>query len=110
MMTGLGMECVVALVLIKEVNMWRPDDWGNRWQQAVDKNIEYIRQGNPSGVMFEAGADALLTALFKLAEGSPTKTFTIDSRVIGVYEEKTLGNVLIAMADIPKRVKEIKDG
>jgi len=93
--------------------MWRPD------KEIWDKLLDSIRfhHGNEledkTGkleyshlMLVEAGADALLTALFKLAEESPTKTFTIDSRVIGVYEEKTLGNVLIAMADIPKRIKE----
>ena len=63
--------------------MWRPDDW--------DTNNEMRKAGQVSKQpfhmkwAFEAGANAMLKALFKLAEESPTKTFVIDSRVISVY-------------------------
>ncbi|KKN74710.1 hypothetical protein LCGC14_0387520 [marine sediment metagenome] len=47
--------------------MYRLEGWSERWKQTVDKNTEYIRQGNASGVMFEAGADAMLEGLKKEA-------------------------------------------
>jgi len=63
--------------------MWRPEDW-----DALDiyATIESI---STTGIDYiEAGADGILSALFKLAEESPTKTFTIDSRIINIYKER----------------------
>ena len=37
---------------------------------------------------FEAGADAMLKAIWKLAEESPTKTFTFDKNHFHVYREE----------------------
>ena len=34
---------------------------------------------------YEAGADAMLAALFEMARNSPTGIFTIDGRSISVY-------------------------
>ena len=77
---------------------WRPEGWKT-------PNVMALKDVKPGFVMadqvrfldkseceaFEAGADAILEALFKLAEESPTKTFVIDSQVIQIYrgEERT---------------------
>ena len=36
---------------------------------------------------FEAGADAMYDALWKMAEESPTKTFTLDVNAVNIYED-----------------------
>ncbi len=62
--------------------MWRPPNWA--------KVLEKICGENPHSYdvyYVEAGADAMLEALFKMAEESPTKTFVIDSQVIAIYRE-----------------------
>jgi hypothetical protein len=41
---------------------------------------------------YEAGADAMLDALFKLAKASPTGTFVIDSKVQNIYQERKVEN------------------
>ena len=50
---------------------WRPKNWDNPYEPVW---------GNPFRgefhVAYEAGADAMLKAIWKLAEESPTKTFT----------------------------------
>ena len=60
----------------------RPKDWENPhmpigmaagYPQAFEANI------------YEAGADAMLKALFKMAKESPTGTFVIDSHVINIF-------------------------
>ncbi len=60
------------------MNKWRPKDWDEiiHLHPADDEWMH----GYYNGV--EVGADAMLEALFKLARESPTKTFTIDSKVI----------------------------
>lgn len=75
--------------------MWRPDDWDkcpcdNCSDKVDDKYGRFCDLACRKWTMwqnYEAGADALWKALWKLAEESPTKTFTIDSRVINVYTE-----------------------
>jgi len=75
---------------------WRPPNWGkdpcygcknrdeDRWGFVCD-----ISCGRHSAHMnFEAGADAILKALWKLAEESPTKTFTLDANVVSIYREE----------------------
>ena len=57
--------------------MWRPPNWRNPWYDEV-KDFEKD--------LFEAGADAILKALRRMAEESPTGTFTIDSRGVNVFE------------------------
>ena len=54
--------------------MYRPEGW--KKTELLDESIN--RKDYDLG--FEAGADAILEALFKLAKESPTGTFTIDSR------------------------------
>ena len=53
---------------------YRPEGWENPYSEhgAVLKEM-----GNE--IAFEAGADAMLEAIWKLAEASPTKTFTFDA-------------------------------
>ena len=60
--------------------MWRPDDW----QNPYGKDGELV-WGN-SVDTYEAGADAMLKDLLKLASESPTKTFTIDSREYNAFK------------------------
>ena len=63
----------------EERKAWRPKDW------------EKTRLNTAPGMLsrelfaFEAGADAMLKALFKLAEESPTGTFVIDSKKVNVF-------------------------
>ena len=77
--------------------LWRPDNWyteypdacmscpnvsEDEWGKLCDLPCgEYTARSN-----FEAGADALLKELFRLAKESPTGTFTIDSEIITVYK------------------------
>ena len=66
---------------------WRPDNWEHTRSVWLEQNYT---TGKMKQKTFEAGADALLEALFKLAQESPTKTFTIDSResqVFGIGEK-----------------------
>ena len=60
--------------------MYRPPNWKNpltREQRIIDHNdFEDVGQA------YEAGADAMYNALWKMAEESPTKTFTLDANVI----------------------------
>jgi len=76
------------------VKRWRPKNWSNPFISERDYfNKKYGHQegdsvSNRDIADFEAGADALWDALWKLAEESPTKTFTIDSNEVSVYENK----------------------
>jgi len=68
---------------------WRPPNWGNIYKDAYGSSIdaapEFAIQAGMQGLAFEAGADAILKALWKLAEESPTKTFTLDANVVSIY-------------------------
>jgi len=61
--------------------MYRPDGWRNCW----NREREYDGMSSDAEI-FEAGADAMLKALFEMAEKSPTGTFTFDSHVINIYQ------------------------
>lgn len=68
---------------------WRPED--KAW---IRKRNIFFEQNQPPKPYYktrqrdyEAGADAMMDGLFKLAEESPTKTFTIDSKGINVFKE-----------------------
>jgi len=71
---------------------WRPPNWGNIYKDAYGSSIdaapEFAIQAGMQGLAFEAGADAILKALWKLAEESPTKTFTLDANVVSIYREE----------------------
>lgn len=70
--------------------MWRPDK--KEWEE--DKFYKCMDLTEGGGTyrsiyeVFEAGADAILDALFKMAKESPTGTFTIDSKVVIIQEVK----------------------
>ena len=68
---------------------WRPKD--RAW---MAKRSIFFGQNQPTRPHYktrqrdyEAGADEMMAGLFKLAEESPTKTFTIDSGTINVFKE-----------------------
>ena len=61
---------------------WRPNDWKNPYPEPKLAREAFIHVYYD---IYEAGAGAMLEALFKLAAESPTKTFTIDSRIINTY-------------------------
>jgi hypothetical protein len=72
---------------------WRPDGWENihenilvmslpgRPLEKVINRHDYILQS----IAFEAGATAMLEALFKIAKESPTGIFEIDSKFVCAY-------------------------
>lgn len=72
---------------------WRPPDW-EVIKIIIEHYAEQFGEGDhekwlitdDTRDLIEAGADALLKALWKLAEESPTKTFTIDARGIHIYK------------------------
>ena len=57
--------------------MYRPDKWENPY---INHGAVLKEMGNE--IAFEAGASAMYNVLWKLAEESPTKTFTLDANVI----------------------------
>ena len=64
---------------------WRPGNW-------VKERNTYFEQNQPQKPYYktrqrdyEAGADAMLEALFKLASESSTGTFVIDSKAVNIY-------------------------
>lgn len=63
---------------------YRPDDWEKIVRAECYDGDNVYRELDT----FEAGADAMLGALFELAKKSPTKTFTIDSRAINIFSEE----------------------
>ena len=59
---------------------WRPEGWENNWRHIGEIPIVTHQA-------YEAGADAMLDAIWKLAEESPTKTFTFDASCLAhIYE------------------------
>ena len=68
---------------------WRPDNWGDikRQHLATGECDSEGAYDDDYTAGFEVGADAMLEALFQLAKESPTETFTIDSRIVYIYEE-----------------------
>ena len=79
--------------------MWRPDRWVNPYKDSGFSDEEIA--------IFEAGADAILKALWKLAEESPTKEFTFDSRFVGVYT--LLPNAICTYLDGQPLIKRVKE-
>ena len=74
--------------------MWRPKGWLSSPCDNCPSKVEDsyglfcdISCGKATAYANqEAGADAMLESLFKLAKESPTGTFVIDSTVINVFE------------------------
>lgn len=74
--------------------MYRPKEgWGNpmpcsecvrvaRGTNCASSCHQYMRYSSK-----EAGADAILTALWKMAKESPTGTFTFDTNTINIFSE-----------------------
>ena len=59
---------------------WRPPNWEDiKFHRCMDLTEGGGSYGDIYEV-FEAGADAMLDSLFKLAGESPTRTFTINER------------------------------
>jgi len=71
------------------MNSWRPKDWLVIKQRLCGARCQKCSLDCPADKETESVADALLEALFKLAEQSPTGTFTIDPKVINIYEAKS---------------------
>ena len=65
--------------------MYRLDGW-DKYEEFEKSDVCDSKDASLIEI-FEAGADAMLKALWKMAEESPTKTFTIDSRVVNVFED-----------------------
>ncbi len=65
---------------------WRPEGWEKGREVLVDRSLDnttsYVEDIE---IAYEAGASAMYKALWKLAEESPTKTFTLDTNVVNVY-------------------------
>ncbi len=64
---------------------WRPKGWKTPSDLADDR--PWVDELYPEfcADLYEAGADAMYEALWKLAEESPTKTFTIDANLYQVF-------------------------
>ncbi len=62
---------------------WRPNWWFNRYREDSGTTDNLTR-----AEIYEAGADAMLDTLFKLAKESPTGTFVIDSKEVTIHSEK----------------------
>ena len=58
---------------------WRPESWENDFEYKRALEGEYLL---PS-VVFEAGADAMLAAIWKMARESCTGTFVFDTHYFG---------------------------
>ena len=59
---------------------WRPSDWDERRAEFSEFIGGGVAENNAALEDFEAGADAMLEALFQLAKESPTDMFIIDSK------------------------------
>ena len=64
---------------------WRPEGVINPYSDDVNAP-DYETDNIYCHIAFEEGVYATIQALSKMAEESPTKTVTIDSRVINTYE------------------------
>ena len=85
--------------------MWRPEeDWAhqrsvyfeqkqtlNRWQKTRQKD-------------YEAGADAMLDALWKMAKESPTGTFTLDTHIITIHQ--VTDETILVQQDLAERIND----
>jgi len=73
------------------VKSWRPKGWKNSYKDLPIVHLEWddgrvIHYSPP--VIYEAGADDLYDALWKMAKESPTGTFTLDTNTINIYNEE----------------------
>jgi len=65
----------------------RPDNWVKQRNIFLERNQPLAPHYRSRQRDYEAGADMMLESLFRLAEESPTKTFTIDSNVVNIFLE-----------------------
>ena len=66
------------------MNNWRPEGWKNPNEEYHDICDVPTVQDAEYGA-YEAGADAILDALWKMAEESPTGKFILDSNIHHIY-------------------------
>ena len=67
---------------------WRPEGWKNPYEtEATEVSPGLVRVffRSREWKAYEAGADAMLKALFEMAKASPTGTFIIDSKEQYLY-------------------------
>ncbi len=70
---------------------WRPNNWNNPYHKSGDFGEGKLSWNEyPEFQAYEEGASAILEVLFQLAKESPTKTYTIDSRVVNIFEGKQI--------------------
>jgi len=70
--------------------MWRPDNWEYQKKTIIDIDAHPEKTWDVAHSCgwadgYEAGADAILEAIWKLAEESPTKTFFFDANIQRAY-------------------------
>jgi len=71
---------------------WRPGGWLNPYLErhiVRVRGIQHLVNTYPYGdnaEIYEAGADAMLEKLFKLADESPTGKFTIESASVNIFQ------------------------
>ena len=62
---------------------YRPENWDNPYE-PIGADLDKMGRS----IAFEAGADAMLEALFKMAKESPTGKFEIDSHVVNIFSKE----------------------
>ena len=66
---------------------YRPPNWDNPFHKKGDFGHGLMMWNEqPEFSAFEAGADAMLESLFKMAKESPTGTFVIDSHAVNIFK------------------------
>jgi len=75
--------------------MWRPKKgWENPYRHyeippsRPIKDVICEEECNVGNYAYEAGADAMLEAIWKMAKESPTGTFIFDTNTINIFSEK----------------------
>jgi hypothetical protein len=84
--------------------MYRPEGcrvWDKRWQHAREGLESWVEHRD----IFEAGADAMLEGIWKMAEESLTKTFIFDANTKNIYSKRHL-TMVVADRDNLKDVGE----
>ncbi len=80
-----------ADLVVERSDMYRPEGWKNpniSVHMRPDCVCHYCIEKKVKWDAYEAGADAMLEGLMKLAKESPTGTFEIDSREYHIYVDK----------------------
>lgn len=65
--------------------MYRPEGWKNPNKDYYHAFPDVPSVQDVEYEAYEAGADAILEALWKMAKESPTGTFTLDSNMVNIY-------------------------